>query len=63
MLSWVSSAQRLLHYAVWASIDESSGKVRSGGRGMPFIPGTVPERSGAAAGQVTTEEFMTGGLF
>jgi penicillin-binding protein 1A len=49
--------------AVWASIDESSGKVRSGGRGMPFVPGTVPERSGAAAGQVTTEEFMTGGLF
>ena len=47
--------------AVWASIDESSGKVRAGGRGMPFIPGTVPDRSGAAEGQITTEDFMTGG--
>ena len=47
--------------AVWASIDESTGKTRSGGRGMPFVPGTVPESSGAGEGQVTTEEFMTGG--
>jgi penicillin-binding protein 1A len=48
--------------AQWASIDESTGKVRSGGRGMPFVAGTVPERSGAGEGQVSSEDFLTGGM-
>ena len=44
---------------IWANIDEDKGiNVTSGGRTYPFIPGTVPESSGVAAGQVTAEDLM-----
>ena len=47
----------------YASIDESNGRVvKSGGRGMPFLPGTVPTGQAVEAGQVTGEELMTGGF-
>ena len=46
----------------YAQIDESTGKVvTSGGRGMPFLPGTVPKGQRIEAGQVSTEDFLTGG--
>ncbi|MCB9797845.1 MAG: PBP1A family penicillin-binding protein [Alphaproteobacteria bacterium] len=45
--------------AVWAAIDESTGRVAKGGRGMPFVPGTVPENVAAEVGQVTADELKT----
>ena len=47
----------------YASIDETTGGVvTSGGRGMPFLPGTVPTGQRIEAGQVSTEDFLTGGF-
>ena len=44
----------------WAQIDEDSGRrVSSGGRSYPFIGGTVPESSGAKAGQVSIQDAST----
>ena len=46
----------------YAQIDESTGNVvTSGGRGMPFLSGTVPKGQRIEAGQVSTEDFLTGG--
>ena len=42
----------------WASIEETTGRrVTSGGRRYPFLRDTVPESTGIAAGQVTTQDF------
>ena len=44
----------------WAQIDSDSGRrVSSGGRRYPFLPDTLPEASGASAGQVTAEDLIT----
>lgn len=44
----------------WAQIDEENGRrVSSGGRSYPFIGGTVPESSGAMAGQVSIQDATT----
>lgn len=41
----------------WANIDEATGRrVTSGGRSYPFLEGTVPESSGAGAGQITMQD-------
>jgi penicillin-binding protein 1A len=45
--------------AQYASIDESTGRVASGGRSMPFLSGTVPESSGGEIGQATSEDMLT----
>ena len=42
-----------------APIDESTGRVASGGRSMPFLAGTVPESSGGEIGQATSEDMLT----
>jgi penicillin-binding protein 1A len=44
---------------VYATIDESSGRLSAGGRSMPFLPGTVPGGVMAEAGQKTTEDLLT----
>ncbi len=44
---------------VWAGIDESTGRPMTGGRSMPFLPGTVPGGEVAEAGQKTTEDMLT----
>lgn len=42
----------------WAIIDEKRGtRVTSGGRAYPFIRGTTPSSTGAAAGELTVEDF------
>ncbi len=44
----------------WALIDEESGRrVTAGGRSYPFLPGTVPEETGIAAGQATLDDLAT----
>lgn len=44
----------------WAQIDETNGaRVTSGGRSYPFLKGTAPESTGAAAGQVTLQQLTT----
>ncbi len=43
----------------FVGIDEASGRPMSGGRAMPFLPGTVPGGQAAAAGQKTTEDLLT----
>lgn len=45
--------------AQYAPIDESTGRVASGGRSMPFLSGTVPEASGGEIGQATSEDMLT----
>ena len=45
--------------AQWAQIDEATGRRASGGRGMPFLPGTVPDNVAAAVGQVTADDLLT----
>lgn len=44
---------------IYAPIDESTGRVATGGRSMPFLPGTVPEATTAAVGQTSTEDLLT----
>jgi penicillin-binding protein 1A len=44
---------------VYATIDESTGRLSAGGRSMPFLPGTVPGGVMAAEGQKTTEDLLT----
>lgn len=44
----------------WVQIDEETGRrVTSGGRSHPFLPGTVPEPTGIAAGQISVEDLAT----
>ena len=44
---------------VSALIDETTGmQVSSGGRSHLFLPGTVPESSGGAAGQISTSDVI-----
>ncbi len=43
---------------VWAAIDEATGRVAKGGRGMPFLPGTVPSNSDMEVGQKLTEDLL-----
>ncbi len=45
--------------AQWAQIDETTGRRAQGGRGMPFLPGTVPQNVTAAVGQVTADDLLT----
>ncbi|MCB9765162.1 MAG: PBP1A family penicillin-binding protein [Alphaproteobacteria bacterium] len=45
--------------AVWAPIDESTGRVATGGRGMPFVPGTVPQNVATEVGQTSAEDLLT----
>lgn len=41
-----------------ANIEEATGrKVSSGGRSYPFLPGTVPEGTGGAAGEISLEDL------
>lgn len=44
---------------VYASIDESTGRLSAGGRSMPFLAGTVPGGVMAEVGQKTTEDLLT----
>lgn len=44
---------------VWAGMDETTGRPVTGGRSMPFLPGTVPGGEVAEAGQKTTEDLLT----
>jgi penicillin-binding protein 1A len=44
---------------VYATIDETTGRLSAGGRSMPFLPGTVPGGVMAEAGQKTTEDLLT----
>ncbi|TNE91836.1 MAG: hypothetical protein EP330_03815 [Deltaproteobacteria bacterium] len=44
----------------WAQIDQDTGRrVSSGGRRYPFLKDTLPEATGASAGQVTAEDLIT----
>ncbi|MCO4743852.1 MAG: transglycosylase domain-containing protein [Proteobacteria bacterium] len=44
----------------WAQIDQDTGRrVSSGGRRYPFLPETLPDATGASAGQVTAEDLIT----
>lgn len=44
----------------WVQIDEESGRrVTGGGRNYPFLPGTVPEATGATADQASIEDLTT----
>lgn len=40
-------------------VDERTGRVASGGRAIPMLPGTAPADSGAEVGQTTAEELLT----
>jgi penicillin-binding protein 1A len=42
--------------ASWAQIDESTGNVARGGRGMPFVKGTVPTNTVGEVGQAATDD-------
>ena len=41
-------------------VDESTGRVATGGRAMPMLPGTAPSGSVGEVGQNTTEDLLTG---
>ena len=41
------------------SIDESTGRVATGGRVMPMLPGTAPTNEVVEIGQMTTEDLLT----
>ena len=44
----------------WVPIDESTGRVASGGMAMPMLPGTAPEGSTSVeVGQKTAEDLLT----
>ncbi len=44
----------------WVPIDESTGRVASGGMAMPMLPGTAPEGSTSVeVGQKTSEDLLT----
>ncbi len=40
-------------------IDEKTGRVASGGRAIPMLPGTAPQNTGAEIGQKTAEDLLT----
>jgi penicillin-binding protein 1A len=46
----------------WVSIDEKTGRPMTGGRSMPFLPGTAPTGAAAEAGQKTSEDLLTTGF-
>ena len=45
--------------AVMVEIDETTGRVASGGRSMPFIPETVPTGPIVEIGQQSSEDLLT----
>ena len=43
---------------MFKQIDEDKGtRVTSGGRNYPFVPGTVPDSTGVAAGEYTVDDL------
>jgi hypothetical protein len=44
---------------VMVEIDETTGRVATGGRPMPFLPGTVPAGPTVEIGQQSTQDLLT----
>ena len=43
-------------------IDESTGRVATGGYPMPMLPGTAPTNAVVEVGQKTSEDLLTNGF-